>query len=51
MKLQDITAEVKPNFILCSVICKDGSLIKEKYFFTSLSEAKKDFLRKYKKLY
>ncbi len=50
MELKDITTEVKSNFILCTFLCSDGSLIKEKYIGYRLSEAKKKFRDKYKNL-
>jgi hypothetical protein len=43
-KLSDITHEVKPNFILCSIVTNDGSYIKEKYIGYKLGEAKQKFL-------
>lgn len=50
IKLQDITHEVKPNFILCSIVLNDGSYIKEKYIGYNLCDAKKTFLRMIKSL-
>lgn len=41
--LKDISYEVKPNFILCSIVTNDGSYIKEKYIGYKLSEAKNKF--------
>ena len=45
IKLKDISHEIKPGFILCSIILNDGSYIKEKYIGYSLCEAKKIFLQ------
>jgi hypothetical protein len=49
-KLSDISTEIKPNFILCSIVTKDGSLITEKYFSYKLGEAKNKFLQMLKTL-
>ena len=42
--LKDINHEVKPNFIICSIVTKSGDYIKEKYIGYNLCEAKKKFL-------
>jgi len=44
IKLTDIQAEVKVNFILCNYVDPAGNTIKMKYQFYKLSEAKKRFL-------
>ena len=44
-ELKDITHEVKSNFILCSIVTKDGSYIKEKYIGYKVGEAKQKFLQ------
>ena len=43
--LKDINYEVKENFILCSIVLKDGSYIKQKYIGYNLCEAKNNFLQ------
>jgi len=43
--LKDINHEVKENFILCSIVLKDGSHIKQKYIGHNLCEAKRNFLQ------
>lgn len=50
MELKDIIHTVYPSHILCTYVCDDGSVLKEKYIGYSLSEAKKIFLAKYKDL-
>ena len=45
IKLKDINHEVKENFILCSIVLKDGSHIKQKYIGHNLCEAKRNFLQ------
>jgi hypothetical protein len=49
-KLSDISTEIKPNFILCSIVTKDGSYIKEKYIGYKLGEAKNKFSQMLKTL-
>ena len=44
-KLSDITHDVKPNFILCSIITNAGDYIKQKYIGYNLCDAKKTFLQ------
>jgi hypothetical protein len=48
--LSHITTEQKANFIICSYVCKDGSVIKEKYIGYTLTESKRQFFNKYKNL-
>lgn len=43
--LKSINHEVKENFIVCSIVLKDGSVIKEKYIGYNLCEAKRKFLQ------
>ena len=45
VRLKDINHEIKPNFILCSIVLKDGSYIKEKYIGYNLCESKRLFLK------
>ena len=41
--LEEIQALDKQSFIICKYVCKDGSVIREKYSYASLSEAKRNF--------
>jgi hypothetical protein len=43
-KLSQINHDVNNNFVLCSIVLKDGSVLKEKFIGYRLSEAKKRFL-------
>lgn len=43
IKLEDIQATDKQSFIKCKYVAKDGSVIEEKYYHTSMSEAKRNF--------
>jgi hypothetical protein len=44
IKLKDITTEINANFILCKYLDAAGNVIKMKYQFYSLTQAKKQFL-------
>ena len=43
IELKDIEATDKQSFISCKYVAKDGSVIKKKYSYSSLSEAKRNF--------
>jgi len=43
IKLSDIETFDKQSFIICKYVARDGSVIKKKYCYASLSEAKRVF--------
>jgi len=43
IKLSDIETFDKQSFIICKYVARDGSVIKKKYCYVSLSESKKEF--------
>jgi hypothetical protein len=51
IELKNIQHKVNNSNIICSFLCSDGSLIKEKYIGYSLSSAKRTFFNKYKNIF
>ena len=43
IKLSDIETFDKQSFIICKYVARDGSVIKKKYSYVSLSECKNAF--------
>jgi hypothetical protein len=43
IKLSDIETLDKQSFIICKYVARDGSVIKQKYSYASLSECKRAF--------
>jgi|DEB0MinimDraft_10_1074344.scaffolds.fasta_scaffold457684_1 hypothetical protein len=43
IKLSDIETFDKQSFIICKYVARDGSVIKKKYSYASLSESKRAF--------